>query len=180
MEKHLDISKKLSWYLRHNQKVVELFKKDENWNGEVSVDWILNELNINLNILKEIIDTDNKGRYSFNSDLTCIKANQGHSFYVNLGLTPTIPPKKLYHGTNNNVSDIIMKTGLKPMSRQYVHLSEDIETAKQVGSRRIGELIILEVDTEKMIDDGIKFLKSQNGVWLVEEVSNKYLNLFIK
>lgn len=177
-EKHQKISVKLSWYLRHN-KDIEAFKKDENWNGSVPVEWILKELEINMTILDEIVETDKKGRYSFNSDKTTIKANQGHSVNVNLGLIPSEPPKILYHGTNQNVKDIILDTGLKPMNRQFVHLSEDIETASVVGKRRVGDLVILKIDSESMYKDNIEFVKSQNGVWLVDIVNPKYLSIVI-
>ena len=60
------------------------------------------------------------------------------------------------------------------MSRLYVHLSEDIETAEKVGKRH-GNPIILKIDSKEMYEDGIKFYLSKNGVWLTKEVNNKYI-----
>ena len=63
--------------------------------------------------------------------------------------------------------------GLKPMSRQYVHLSGDIETASKVGERH-GNLYIINIDAEQMYKDGYKFYLSDNGVYLTKSVPVKY------
>lgn len=62
------------------------------------------------------------------------------------------------------------------MNRQYVHLSEDLKTAENVGKRHGGELKILEIDTVKMLEDNFRFLISENNVWLVTKVPAKYLS----
>ena len=85
--------------------------------------------------LKEIVRTDNKQRYSFNEDMTKIRANQGHSINVDVELKETVPPKILYHGTGEKYVDSINAEGLKPKSRLYVHLSKETDTAVKVGSR---------------------------------------------
>ena len=84
------------------------------------------------------------------------------------------PPEFLYHGTADRFIKAIMEEGLKPMSRLYVHLSKDIETANKVGKRH-GNPVILKVYSGQMYQDGIKFYLSENGVWLVSKVDVKYI-----
>lgn len=72
--------------------------------------------------------------------------------------------------------DSIMKEGLKPMSRLYVHLSRDVETAKKVG-RRHGNPVVLKIRSGKMNKDGIRFYLSSNGVWLVKNVPRKHIEI---
>jgi len=83
----------------------------------------------------------------------------------------------LYHGTSSKFITDILRDGLKSMNRQYVHLSDKISTAKQVGERHGGNLIVLEINVEKMIKDNIKFFISDNGVFLVDKVNPKYLQI---
>lgn len=129
---------------------------------------------INMEILEEIVRTDNKGRYSFNENKTLIRANQGHSIPVDVEFKETAPPSVLYHGTATRFLDSIKQQGIKSMSRLYVHLSKDLETAIQVGNRH-GKCVVLVVDTQRMFDDGVKFYLSENGVWLTKYVDWKYV-----
>lgn len=124
--------------------------------------------------LEEIVRTDEKGRYSFSEDKTLIRANQGHSIPVDVELAEAEPPAVLYHGTAARFVPSILSQGLKPMSRLYVHLSKDKETAVKVGKRH-GHPVIFQVDAGQMSRDGIAFYLSQNGVWLTEYVDAKYL-----
>ena len=83
-------------------------------------------------------------------------------------------PEFLYHGTADRFIKTIMEEGLKPMSRLYVHLSKDIETANKVGKWH-GNPVILKVCSGQMYQDGIKFYLSENDVWLVSKVDVKYI-----
>lgn len=84
------------------------------------------------------------------------------------------PPDILYHGTSKtNYKRIIESGEIKSMNRNVVHLSDNIETASQVGKRH-GELKIITIDTKAMSNDGIKFNISNNNVWMVESVPTKY------
>ena len=129
---------------------------------------------IDMAMLEEIVRTDEKQRYAFSEDHTKIRANQGHSVAVDLEFQPVTPPDTLWHGTASRFLDSIMQDGLKPMSRQYVHLSPDIETAKKVGSRH-GKPVILQIDTKQMHADGFLFYRAENGVWLTEAVPAAYM-----
>ena len=103
-----------------------------------------------------------------------IRANQGHSIPVDLELTPLPPPKVLYHGTAARFLDNILNEGLTKQKRHHVHLSENIAIAYSVGSR-YGEPVALTVDSLSMYEDGYDFYKSENGVWLTDNVPVKYI-----
>lgn len=125
-------------------------------------------------LVEKIVEEDSKQRYSFNREKTLIRANQGHSIKVDVELEECMPPNILYHGTGVKYCSSINKQGLISKSRLYVHLSKDIETATNVGSRH-GEPFIYKVRAKDMYNDGYKFFLSQNGVWLTKEVPICYL-----
>lgn len=127
-----------------------------------------------LNDLYEIVKSDEKGRYSFSEDKVMIRANQGHSTkQVDITFKEIVPPDILYHGTATRFLNDIYKEGLKPMSRQYVHLSKDTETASKVGTRH-GELYIIKIDSKRMYKDGYKFYLSDNNIYLTKMVPTNY------
>lgn len=169
------ISKFLSLILRHRPELINLTLDENGW---ANVEDILSnkKQRINLPQLQEVVETNDKKRFSFNEDETKIRANQGHSLKnVDLDLTPQTPPAILYHGTVSKFMDAIQKSGLLKMNRQHVHLSKDKETATIVGSRR-GKPKLLEVDTDAMIQAGHEFYLSDNGVWLTDVVPPQFIN----
>lgn len=124
--------------------------------------------------LEEIVATDEKRRYAFDEDHVRIRANQGHSVPVDVGLREATPPDVLYHGTAERFCASIERQGLLPRGRLYVHLSTDIPTAIKVGSRH-GRPVVWRVDCRRMLENGLRFFLSENGVWLVESVPSQYL-----
>jgi putative RNA 2'-phosphotransferase len=128
----------------------------------------------NMDILEEIVRTDEKQRYSFNEDKTLVRANQGHSIPVDVELDEAEPPRELYHGTGEKYVASIDVQGLIRKSRLYVHLSKDSDTAMKVGKRH-GKPVVYIVKSGEMYKDGYKFYLSKNGVWLTKEVPAKYL-----
>lgn len=171
-----NISKFLSLILRHSPETIHL-KLDEN--GWADVEELITKSNKNrksldFETLQYVVETNDKKRFTFNEDLTKIRANQGHSITIDLELQPQTPPDELYHGTVAKFMDAILKDGLQKMSRQHVHLSKDKETAIKVGSRR-GAPQILKINANQMIKDGYVFYCSENGVWLTDEVPPKYI-----
>lgn len=119
--------------------------------------------------LAEIVATNDKRRFEFSADGQRIRACQGHSVPIDLGLTPVTPPDTLFHGTATHVLAQIFSTGILPMKRTHVHLSATAETAQTVGARH-GTPIILAVDTGKMHAEGTEFYQAANGVWLTQNV----------
>ena len=165
------LSKKLALILRHKPESANI-KLDKN--GWARTDDILKALGINMSILETIVMNDKKGRYAFDECKQHIRAVQGHSVNVDLALTPIIPPDVLYHGTGSKSVDAILRDGIRKMSRQYVHLSSNINTAIQVGSRH-GKAFVLQIDTKQMAQDGCLFYQAENGVWLTDYVATKYI-----
>jgi putative RNA 2'-phosphotransferase len=170
------LSSFISLILRHKPEEIGITLDGFGW---ANVKDLINGINnsgrtIDIETLEEIVRTDNKQRYSFNEDKTRIRANQGHSISVKVELKELEPPNTLYHGTATKSLEGIKSQGIKSMSRLYVHLSKDFETAKQVGSRH-GKCVVLIIDAERMYKDGIKFYLSENGVWLTEYVDPKYI-----
>lgn len=138
-------------------------------NGWVSVGVLLNELHVTLQTLRLIVEEDTKGRFEFSEDESSVRALYGHSIDIDLELEPTIPPMILYHGTAEKYLESIMKTMIKHRKRNFVHLSETIDMAKQVGARH-GSPVVLSIDIETMIRAGYKFYKAQNGIWLTGDM----------
>lgn len=174
------ISKFISLVLRHNPQAAGIRLDDHGWADVGELIRGVNETGreLNLAVLKEIVRTNDKKRFSFNHDGTKIRANQGHSIQVDVELKATDPPKVLYHGTATRFLGKILNAGegLMPGSRLYVHLSKDFETAMKVGERH-GVPAVLKVDARRMTEDGFVFYLSENQVWLVEKVPVEYLVL---
>lgn len=173
-----NIGKFISLILRHKPETIGLHIDEYGWaNTEELIKGIkLTYKNFDMSVLEAIVQTDNKQRYSFSEDKKFIRANQGHSIPVNVELEELTDVPILYHGTSSRFTTDIDRDGLKPMSRLYVHLSGDLDTARNVGKRHGAVLVIYEIDTKSMVKDGYKFYKSTNGVYLTKIVPSKYLH----
>ncbi len=171
------ISKFLSYVLRHQPQSIGLTLEKNGW---ASVIKILKNDKVHLSFeeLKEVVESNDKQRFSFNDDFSMIKANQGHSVSVELKFEEIIPPDTLYHGTAKHFLPAIQQNGLLKGKRHHVHLSKDISTASKVGKRH-GKLVIFAIDAKKMHQDGYKFFLSDNHVYLVDQVPTNYLNVFL-
>ena len=168
----------LSLVLRHNPGAAGIALDEHGW---ADVKELLAGVNrtgrkMDMDTLERIVRDNNKKRYSFNEDHTKIRANQGHSIQVDVELTETEPPQYLYHGTASRFLPSIHAEGIRRMSRQHVHLSGDFETAMAVG-RRHGVPVVITIDAQAMARDGVKFYRSENGVWLCEHVEPKYFQI---
>lgn len=174
-----DLSKYLSLILRHKPEVIGITLDEHGWaNVEELINGISKTNTFNMQMLEEIVSTDEKQRYSFNEDKTLIRANQGHSVQVDVELEKVTPPRYLWHGTAEKYVESIDKNGLIPKSRLYVHLSADKEIAIKVGSRH-GNPVIYRVRSADMSIDGFEFYLSKNGVWLTKTVPVKFLDKLV-
>jgi putative RNA 2'-phosphotransferase len=176
MQTDVQLGKFLSLVLRHKPETIGLELDQHGW---ANTQDLLTKMNqhgkkIDMETLERIVQTNNKKRYSFNEDRSKIRANQGHSIAVDVEMREAVPPDVLYHGTAERFLESIKLQGILRMSRQYVHLSETVETAKAVGSRH-GKPIILMIDTKTMVQDGYHFWISENGVWQSEDIPWKYV-----
>ena len=176
-----NLSRFISLILRHKPEVINI-KLDKH--GYANVEELINGINnnkkytIDFDLLKQIVDTDNKKRYSFNEDFTKIRANQGHSIDVDVELKECKPPKNLYHGSSGKYFDSIIDKNIICKRRLYVQLSKDYDTDYTVGSRN-GRPIVFIIDSERMYKDGYKFYLSENNVWLTKHVPKEYINIMI-
>jgi putative RNA 2'-phosphotransferase len=176
-EKHLiKVSKYLSKHLRHQPERLGLTLADGGW---VKIEDLLkacakNNFPISPDELKEVVERNDKKRFSFDAGGEKIRANQGHSVEVDLQLKKQIPPARLFHGTATRNAAMIREHGLLKMARHHVHLSTDTETARKVGMRH-GKPLIFEIDTMAMLENGFEFFVSENDVWLVERVPPEFL-----
>ncbi len=167
-----ETSKFLSFVLRHEPQAIGLTLDSEGWadvdaligaaaqHGR-ALDWAL---------IEQVVATSEKKRFALSADGACIRAVQGHSTSsVAISFAEKVPPAVLYHGTAQRFLESIRKEGLKPGARQYVHLSEDVNTATAVG-QRYGKPVVLTVDAKAMHVQGFKFFQAENGVWLTAGV----------
>jgi putative RNA 2'-phosphotransferase len=170
------ISKFLSLVLRHRPETIGIVLDQNGWTSVETLLEGLNKNNIKLDktILKHIVETNPKKRFSFNDSNNKIRANQGHSVDVELGYISQRPPAILYHGTGQKSVSSILETGLEKRKRHQVHLSNDLETAIIVGQRH-GKPFVFKILAEQMHEDGYQFYLSENGVWLTDAVPPKYL-----
>ena len=171
-------SKFLSLVLRHKPATIGIVLDENGW---VDVSELIEKINaknskenLSFEFLQRVVTENDKQRFIFNADKTRIRANQGHTVNIELGLEPTPPPTVLYHGTAIANIESIKKTGINKGKRQHVHLSANTETATKVGARH-GKPVILTINTEKMHQDGITFFCSENGVWLTDFVAVEYI-----
>ena len=172
----MNVSRKLAFLLRHSQDPLYI-SPDGGW---AKVSEITKALNISRAQLDEIVATDEKGRYMYDEYKQRIRACQGHSIPgVQVEMEQPEPPEYLFHGTATRFLNTIMKEGLRPMSRQWVHLSKDYETAINVGSRH-GTPIVLRVNARQLVADGHQLYRSLNGVWQIKEVPARYLEIYSK
>ena len=174
----VQLSKFLSYVLRHKPEAIGLSLDEQGW---VEIEELIRKCNaagtrFSRDDLLQVVATSDKKRFSISPDGLRIRAAQGHSVAVELGLSPRQPPAVLYHGTATRFVESIVAEGLKPLTRQQVHLSLDEETARRVGQRH-GKPIVLKIDAGRMHAAGFDFYVADNGVWLTDRVPPEFLSL---
>ncbi len=174
----IQLSKFLSFVLRHKPDAIGLTLDPQGW---AHIDELIAKGNaagtqFDRDDLLLVVERSDKQRFSISTDNLRIRAAQGHSVNIELGLVPQEPPAVLYHGTATRFIESILAAGLLPQSRQQVHLSADVATARLVGQRH-GKPVIFEVDTSRMRAQGFKFYRADNGVWLTDQVPPEFLSI---
>ncbi|HEY0036191.1 MAG TPA: RNA 2'-phosphotransferase [Longimicrobium sp.] len=169
-------SKFLSLVLRHRPEEVGIALDEAGW---VEVDVLLDAcaqagVTLDRPTLDRVVAENDKQRFAFSDDGLRIRASQGHSVRVELGLQPQTPPEVLYHGTASRSVEAIRREGLRPGRRTHVHLSLDEQTAEGVGGRH-GRPVVLRVQAGRMHAAGHAFYRSENGVWLADEVPPEFI-----
>lgn len=177
MKRLEELSKEISYALRHAPWEYELEMNEEGW---VAVEQLLDALHrtekwndICEADLKVMIEKSEKKRYELADGK--IRAFYGHSIPMKILKEEKMPPDILYHGTARRFLESINEHGLLPQSRQYVHLSQDIETAEKVGRRHDNKPCILIIDAKRAWDEGIKFYLGNEKVWLADAIPGRYI-----
>ena len=180
-KQHTEISKFLSFVLRHKPEAIGLTLDAEGW---AEIDLLIACANqsgqvLTRSLLQEVVETSDKKRFTVSEDGLSIRAAQGHSVQsVAITHVEKQPPEFLYHGTATQFLDSIREQGLLPGSRHYVHLSEDEQTATAVG-QRYGKPVVLKIKALLMQQQGFKFYLADNGVWLTESVPAAFIKELI-
>jgi putative RNA 2'-phosphotransferase len=172
----IEVSKYLSYVLRHRPDAIGIALDDAGW---VAVDALLDAMRrggkgITREQLQEVVDHNSKKRFALSPDGRMIRASQGHSIEIDLAYEPLDPPEILFHGTATGKLKAILECGLVKGRRHHVHLSLDRETAIDVGGRH-GRPVVLRVRAGEMAQAGHRFFCSANGVWLVDAVPPEFL-----
>jgi putative RNA 2'-phosphotransferase len=177
------LSKFMSGALRHFPDDAGLELDDAGWTSfpalaaavESNYNWPDREM------VAAVLEMDPKGRFEREpgpggkSDR--VRAAYGHSVDVDIDDGSGGPvPDTLYHGTAPRNVDSIAGDGLRPMNRQQVHLSESVETARDVGNRHADDPVILEVDAVGMQSDGHDIEKRGKATYTTEHVPPRYLS----
>ena len=172
------LSKYLSYVLRHAPDAGGIQLEPGGW---VQIDRLLAGAASQGNPIERadffnIVASSDKKRFTLSDDQTRVRAAQGHSIDVDLGLVPMKPPETLWHGTAETSVAAIQREGLLPGSRQHVHLSSDPDTARKVGMRH-GKPVILTIQAGRAHQDGHAFWQADNGVWLTDPLPAQYLSM---
>ncbi|WP_408914420.1 RNA 2'-phosphotransferase [Brucella pseudogrignonensis] len=173
-----NLSRAVSHALRHEPWLYELELDEAGW---VPVETLLLSLrfqnqswvSLTRNDLEEMIARSDKKRHELDGDR--IRALYGHSTPQRLLRIYVEPPEILYHGTSPETAEQIRNEGLRPMGRQYVHLSVDTATADQVGQRKANSPVILLIKAAEAHCSGICFYRGNNLVWLADAIPPTFI-----
>lgn len=171
----IQLSKTVSQALRHDPQSYNLNLDNQGWVllSDLVICLNLKGIHVDSKAIIEMVEQSKKKRHQILENR--IRAYYGHSIESKIIKYLSEPPELLYHGTIQNNLNSILELGLLPMDRQYVHLSIDEETAKIVGSRRVGDIVILKVKAKEASRNHIQFYKEENGVWLSDAIPSKYI-----
>jgi putative RNA 2'-phosphotransferase len=174
------VSKGLAFVLRHRAQDFGLLLDPEGFApiGEVIVALGKAGIDANEMTVREAATTvePTKNRYSIVED--AIRANYGHSLDREIAHPAVVPPDLLLHGTHEAALEAILRTGLLPMQRQYVHLTDDESLARQVGARR-GSPRLLSVDASAANAHGVVFLQANAHFWLTKHVPAQFVHMLV-
>lgn len=173
------LSKTLSHVLRHDPEAYGLALDPEGWVGTDELLAALRKQSSAWAALQEadlraMIEQSAKRRYELVEHR--IRALYGHSTPVRIAREAKSPPDRLYHGTTPAYAAAILAQGLKPMGRQYVHLSPDRNTALEVGRRRAARPVILLVRSREASQSGVLFYEGIPAVWLADYVPAEFIS----
>jgi len=165
----LRISKLLSLSLRHDPSALGLKIDREGW---ADVDAVLKGLEragfrVDAAVLKALVELDDKGRFELQNGK--IRARYGHSIDVSISYPEDATSAALYHGTSQDFLPAILREGILPMKRRYVHLAVDVETACLNAARR-PRPVVLAVNAQCLRRRGYRVYIASHKIRLVQYV----------
>lgn len=168
------VSRYMSFLLRHFPQNLRMDAE-----GFVSIDVLLEKIrtrySIDKSMILEIADKSDKKRFEVKRNR--IRALYGHTIPVDIEFEEDTHIKLLYHGTTPEAASKILKEGLKPMKRKWVHLSPTVKTAIEIGKRRTAHPVVLEIDAETARGDGMKLYRATAKVFLSGPMPRKYIKM---
>jgi putative RNA 2'-phosphotransferase len=166
------VSRYVSYLLRHNPQNLNMDAE-----GFVNMDELLTKLGtrypVEKTLILDIVEKSERKRFEVRGNR--IRALYGHTIPVRVELEENSKVKLLYHGTTSDAASRILDEGLKPMKRKQVHLSPTVEIAKEVGGRRTKNPVVLEVDAEVAMRDGLRFFRATDKVYVSGPIPPKYI-----
>jgi putative RNA 2'-phosphotransferase len=176
------LSKFLALILRHQPERFALALDKEGWASLAEVMEILHGLPnfrwaTRADVMAVVAGETGGGKHRFevNTQGDRIRARYGHSVAQPIVYEPCAPPARLYHGTSSEASETIRRDGLKPMERQYVHLSSDSRAAVHVGARHAEQPVVLTVRAADAHAAGIVFYQADEAVYLTKEIPVEFI-----
>ncbi len=176
------LSKFLALILRHQPERFALELDEHGWVSLAEVMEILRGLPnfrwaTRADVLRVVEEGSGDGKRRFEVAGGRIRARYGHSFAQLITYEPCTPPAVLYHGTSPGALESIRREGLKPMERQYVHLSPNPETAIRVGSRHVDHPVVLTVRAAEAHAAGVTFYRADEAVYLARHIPLEFLEV---
>ena len=172
------LSRQIAHALRHTPERYTLTLDAEGWVALADLAAALTRAgwrDLSEEELRALVAAPGKQRYEIAGDR--IRALYGHSTADRIAKAAAVPPDRLYHGTTPEALPAIRRAGLKPMRRQYVHLSPDAASAEEVARRRTDDPVILTVLAKEAHAAGVLFHRGNESVWLADAIAPQYLRL---
>jgi RNA:NAD 2'-phosphotransferase (TPT1/KptA family) len=165
---HRRVSRSLSYLLRHEGREVGLSIDVE---GFAPIEQVAAHLNLSIEEITSVVEHPRELRFQLSDGY--LRALYGHSMDVIIdSVISTESPDVLYHGSSWDHVEEILRGGIRPMSRQKVHLSNSIEEALEVGVRH-GNGAVFEVK----IHPSNEPMPVADGVWVTDPISPSALSL---
>lgn len=174
------LSKFLALILRHQPERFGLVLDEGGWASLAEVMEILRGLPnfrwaTRADVMRIVEEGTGDGKRRFQVKGGRIRARYGHSLARPIRYEPCTPPPVLHHGTSPDVLESIRREGLKPMERQYVHLSPDPGTAILVGARHAEQPVVLTVRAAEAHAADVEFYRADEAVYLAKHIPVQFL-----
>lgn len=175
-EAEKDLSKRLSGVLRHRAQAMKLPIRCD---GFLELELLLSRhefRNTNEEEVKWVVMNSDKKRFEIKifDGKEYIRAVQGHSMSIvktDELLEEIHDPSEIpvcIHGTYKRFLDSIIREGLDRRSRNHIHFAVDRPGGKVISGSRLNVEVLIFIDVEKAMNNGITFYRSTNNVILSE------------